>query len=448
MTLDPIAMHLKACAVRFGRAERGNVAMMFGLVLPVIFATIGAAIDYGRASKVRTAMQAAADATALMISKEAPNLTPAQVSSKAEDYFNALFPAGDVSGLSFSAVYTPNAGSGASIKIDAGGTMTSEFLNLSMPMAVSSTTKWGNIRYRVALALDNTGSMASASKMTELKAAANTLINDFYNLAGYDDDVYISIVPFSKDVNVGNDKKNETWVNWEYYGTCSNSSKKTKTDCQNAGATWTQATSKDSWNGCVMDRDQPYDTTGDGLAAAPAGVMAPAHKYSDCPVPILGMTPVRSQKQTLLDKITAMAPDGTTNQSIGMFWAWMTLKPSGPFTAPPKSGSYTYMDVIILLTDGLNTENRWDSNCGWYGCTHEPAVDTRQALLCANMKTSGLKIFAIQVATDGDAVSTVTKNCTSDPNNPNYFSYITQADQMTVKFQNIFKELAKLRVAA
>jgi hypothetical protein len=42
----------------------------------------------------------------------------------------------------------------------------------------------------------------------------------------------------------------------------------------------------------------------------------------------------------------------------------------------------------------------------------------------------------------------VTKNCTTDPGNPNYFSYITQADQMTVKFQNIFKELARLRVAS
>ena len=35
----------------------------------------------------------------------------------------------------------------------------------------------------------------------------------------------------------------------------------------------------------------------------------------------------------------------------------------------------------------------------------------------------------------------------SEPNNPNYFSYVTQASQMTVKFKNIFKELSKLRVA-
>ena len=33
-----------------------------------------------------------------------------------------------------------------------------------MPLNVSTTTKWGNIRYRVALALDNTGSMASCQQ--------------------------------------------------------------------------------------------------------------------------------------------------------------------------------------------------------------------------------------------------------------------------------------------
>jgi hypothetical protein len=35
----------------------------------------------------------------------------------------------------------------------------------------------------------------------------------------------------------------------------------------------------------------------------------------------------------------------------------------------------------------------------------------------------------------------------NDPSNPNYFSYITRASQMTVQFEKIFKELAKLRVA-
>ncbi len=53
--------------------------------------------------------------------------------------------------------------------------MQTDFMKLAgyptVPLNVTSTTKWGNIRYRVALALDNTGSMASANKMDELKIA-------------------------------------------------------------------------------------------------------------------------------------------------------------------------------------------------------------------------------------------------------------------------------------
>ena len=99
--------------------------------------------------------------------------------------------------------------------------------------------------------------------------------------------------------------------------------------------------------------------------------------------------------------------------------------------------------MIILLTDGLNTQNRFAGN----GSDHSAAVDARQEILCTNARGQGIKIFAIQVATSNEAISTVTKTCTTEPDNPNYFSYLTQASQMTVKFEAIFKELAKLRVA-
>ncbi len=75
MTLDRIANGLKVTAARFARAERGNVAMMFAVMLPVLLTSVGAAIDYSRAVNARSAMQAAVDATALMISKEASSLS-------------------------------------------------------------------------------------------------------------------------------------------------------------------------------------------------------------------------------------------------------------------------------------------------------------------------------------------------------------------------------------
>jgi Flp pilus assembly protein TadG len=50
---------------RLLRNRRGNVAMMYALVAPVLVFGGGAAIDYGRAAQIRTKLNAAADAAAL-----------------------------------------------------------------------------------------------------------------------------------------------------------------------------------------------------------------------------------------------------------------------------------------------------------------------------------------------------------------------------------------------
>ena len=54
--------------------RRGNVAITFGLCLIPIAGMVGAAVDYSRANSVKAAMQAALDASALMLSKDAATL--------------------------------------------------------------------------------------------------------------------------------------------------------------------------------------------------------------------------------------------------------------------------------------------------------------------------------------------------------------------------------------
>jgi hypothetical protein len=253
-------------------------------------------------------------------------------------------------------------------------------------------------------------------------------------------------------VNIGPEKKDETWIKWTDWDSknkdnvCTKPEYTRRRSCEDNGGDWVAVTAPhSSWNGCVMDRDKDYDTTIVNAIpnASVAGTMVWAEQYNACPAKMIGMTSVKAFKQTLVNKIDEMQPNGATNQGIGAFWAWMTHATSGPFPTPSKDSNYVYQDVIILLTDGLNTQNRFDGN----GSSHSPAVDARQALLCTNARAQGIKIFAIQVATDGEAISTVTKNCVNDPNNSNYFSYLTQASQMTLQFEKIFKELAKLRVA-
>lgn len=53
----------------FRSAKRGNVTVTFALATLPIVGFVGAAVDYSHANSVRTAMQAALDSTALMLSK-------------------------------------------------------------------------------------------------------------------------------------------------------------------------------------------------------------------------------------------------------------------------------------------------------------------------------------------------------------------------------------------
>ncbi|MBZ0218017.1 MAG: hypothetical protein K8F25_15780, partial [Fimbriimonadaceae bacterium] len=53
------------CVNRFRADQGGNIALLFAAtIIPAVIA-VGAAIDYSRASQVKTAMQTALDSTAL-----------------------------------------------------------------------------------------------------------------------------------------------------------------------------------------------------------------------------------------------------------------------------------------------------------------------------------------------------------------------------------------------
>ena len=70
-----------------------------------------------------------------------------------------------------------------------------------------------------------------------------------------------------------------------------------------------------------------------------------------------------------------MTPAGNTNQAIGLQLGWQTLT-AAPYTVPAIDPDYKYQTVIILLTDGLNTEDRWYTTA--IVDRHASAKDLRQ----------------------------------------------------------------------
>jgi hypothetical protein len=218
----------------------------------------------------------------------------------------------------------------------------------------------------------------------------------------------------------------------------------TRTPATWTAATWTPATwtpsAHSTWNGCVTDRDQDYDTTNTPVSTGTPGTLAPAEQYGYCPAAMMGLS---YDWTALTAKVNSLYPDGSTNQAIGMQWAFMSLT-SFPFTIPAKDANYKYSEVIILLTDGLNTQDRWYGN-GWQV---SPEVDARETILCSNVKAAGITLYTIQVNTDNDATSTLLQNCASNtPGTTDHFFLLTSSTQIVTTFAQIGTQLSNLRVS-
>jgi Flp pilus assembly protein TadG len=436
----------RAAAGRFIGARDGNVAVIFALSAIPIISFVGAAIDYTRATAARSSMQAALDSTALMLSKDLTTgvIDPSQISTKATQYFGALYNNKDAQNVTINSTYIPQSGTApATIKLDGAGSITTDFMRVAgfphMDFGTSGTTTWGNIRMRVALVLDVTGSMADDGKMNALKPAAKALIDQLSAAATTNGDVYISIVPFSKDVNMGPSYKNAPWIDWTSWDAANGSNVCTARDswgnCTNR--VWTPA-SHDTWTGCFTDRTQNYDTTNTAPTAGNTNTLFPAEQYSYCDnsgAKIATVMPLSYDWTALKAKIDTLVPTGNTNQGIGLAWGWMTLTQTDPFNAPAKDPNYYYRDALVILSDGLNTQNRWYTNAA--------QIDARQRILCDNAKAAGIIIYTVQVNTGGDPTSAVLQYCAQ---NTSSFYLVTSASQTATVFNQIGTQLVKLRV--
>ncbi|MFT4122009.1 pilus assembly protein TadG-related protein [Bradyrhizobium sp.] len=446
----PVVSRLGRQLARFAAAEQGNIAVIFAIALVPVLSFVGAAVDYSRAVQARSSMQAALDSTALMLSKDlaAGTISASQITTKSQDYFNALFTdTNALPSVSVAATYTASTSMGSTIQVNGSGSFTTSFLRIAgfptLGISTSSTSAWGLVRMRVAMVLDNTGSMADDGKMSAMQTAAKNLIDQLSALVKTTGDVYISIVPFAKDVNVGATNYSQYWIDFTDWnaanGTCSKTSYTTQSTCVNAGKTWTAA-NHNTWTGCVVDRDQDYDTKNTSPTSGNSSTLFPAEQYSYCKSTsssyLQPITPLSYDWTTLKAQVDKMKPTGNTNQGIGLAWGWMTLSSGDPMNAPAKDTNYIYKDAIVLLSDGLNTQNRWYSNAS--------QIDARQKKLCDNAKAANITIYTVQVNTGGDPTSSVLQYCASSTDK---FYLVTQASQTVSVFKDIGTSLSKLRVA-
>jgi Flp pilus assembly protein TadG len=214
---------------------------------------------------------------------------------------------------------------------------------------------------------------------------------------------------------------------------------------------------KTAWDGCVRDRNQTFDAektapsfaattvTVTNLAGQPENyriATAPAtadafqpFQYDTCPAALQPLTDVfvPTNFTTLESKINELSPSGNTNVTIGLSWAHHALtvgSPLGTAAVPSVDG---LMKVIILLTDGDNTQNRWTTNGA--------DIDARTQQACTKVKDAKIELWTIRVI-NGNAK--LLQACATDPNK---YKNVQDASQLNKVFDDIAKNLTKLRIA-
>jgi Flp pilus assembly protein TadG len=351
---------------RFARDESGVFAVLFGLMAIVLIALGGATVDYVTLEQTRQRAQVALDAAALALQPEIFKPTYSEASVKAAALAIVKERVADpriVDSIAISqAVANTTDGS---LYLQARFTMPTIFVSLvgvpelSASVVAEATRK--KLALEVIMVLDNSGSMASESRMTNLVAAAKCATNILMYSETVDngntcdpapgatlvDDVKIGIVPFTMYVNVGTGNANASWMD-RFNNAAIADDNMDNDDDDTTGLLslpgYSMPTSWDlfnatgeSWRGCVVAR--PHSKTG-----------STASEYLDT-----DDTPPTGTNTLFVPLFSPDLVDYVGNNSY--------LWDSPAVCDRPAQGSTTC----------TQTETRY---CNWWGCSNGPTTYT------------------------------------------------------------------------
>ena len=215
--LNRLARTTRGFAVRFAAGTRGNVAMMFGLALPVLLMMTLGAIDLHQASKVRANLQDALDAAALAAARSTAS-TDQEITTVGMAALKANMPGYFIEGNGDTATFSlvnkvVVADAKVNVKVLVANIVLPPYgklLDDYLPVSTASQVDRSSRNVEVALVVDITGSMDNCtkncppqSKLEALKAAARQLVTIVVQTDQSNFFSRMAIVPYSTSVNMG-----------------------------------------------------------------------------------------------------------------------------------------------------------------------------------------------------------------------------------------------------
>jgi Flp pilus assembly pilin Flp len=420
---------------KFHADERGAIAIIYALMLTILVAMVGGAVDYGRYMSARIHTLHAMDAAVLAAGRvlQIENGDEAKALAAAERYYaenksrflsndSVVFSVenGEITvSISDSRVKTPFLG--------VVGIPELKVQNVSKAIIAAGGNAGSHVE--IAMMLDVTGSMCgswpwdctSASKLDTMKEAAKDLINIVVWEDQSEFTSRIALIPFSEHVNVGS----------AYFSAITGAA---------PGGAGDDRT-------CVRER-----TTGDRYTgAAPNGAngyFKHVNQTSGTCKPTVTMMPLTSDKAALKAHVDSFTGKGSTAGHLGTQFAWYALDPAWggiwgsasegkPYSLTSEvneQGKPKLYKIAVLMTDGeYNTQYDGSSS----------ATQARE--FCTNMKSQGIIVYTVgfEIGTSGSAYDTM-QECASSAD---HFYNASNGEQLRMAFRDIAMQVSTLRLA-
>lgn len=221
----------------------------------------------------------------------------------------------------------------------------------------------GNAKLNLALVLDTTNSMVG-ERVATLKTATGALLTELAINNETENNVKVSLVPFSDYVRISTSNSGEPWletqpdktVTWEFLDVSKSQNCTTVTELESDYTTcetpvYTETSHDATWEGCMGSRRDGFHKIADFQGRRLQGFVA----HAPCGGHYNEVEPLTSDLSSLNEKVQALQLYGRTYLPSGLIWGWRTLSPNAPFTESASDDKSETNQAILLMTDGSNT---------------------------------------------------------------------------------------------
>lgn len=388
---------------RYAAETDGNMGMMFAFVFVMLVGGLTIAIDLSSAYSARQRLQNTTDAIALLAAREGID-DQGQLQAAAQAYFNQSYPG--VSGERIEVLNITR--NGDRVNVETRNNIDTSFAQFfgrpNLDVSVKSSTIFAQQSLDVALVLDTTGSMRGA-KLANLKVSATRLMDTFESFNN--DDLRVSIVPFSQYVNAGVNQRGQSWLR------------------DNGTA---------QGNLCMASRPAPLNTQVELGARRIPSAVGPNVACGTA------LRPLTSDFRALKRTISSLTASGFTYAPAGLMWGWRTLDARAPFTEAAASGRG--QKVLVLMTDGANTRA---FSGGLHNSPNRAQADRTTADICSRVKNSDITVYTIAFEVPDAGTRNLLRDCATSTAN---FFDARNASQLDDAFANISSTLNDLRITS